>query len=439
MQVEKFSTSVATDPPREISRPRAYPWLVFFVIYGLMLSDYMSRQALNAVFPQLKAEWVLTDAQLGLLSGIVGLAVGLLAVPVALAADRWGRVKSVVIMALFWSLSTLACGLAQHYNQLLLARLFVGIGEAGYGSVGLAIILSVFPSSMRATLTGTFTSAGMFGSVLGMASGGLLATHFGWRAAMIAMALFGFLLILFFAFTITEARLARHMPRQQAESPVEGKRTKKIQLRSLFKALFGAPTLVFTYLGSGLQLFSAYTIIAWMPSYLNRYYDLPPDKSALAAAVLLIASGIGMGLCGMFTDWMGRKAVENKPTLGVIYCLGSCVLMMISMRLPPGTGQFAMIIAGVFFAAGTYGTAGAMVTDLVHVSIHGTAIATLALSSNLLGAAPGPYLTGLLADSIGLLGALQWIPLVSIAAALAFAFARTTYARDLRRHEAACR
>ncbi len=427
--------SVATNPPREMSRPRAYSWFVFIIVYALMLSDYMSRQALNAVFPQLKAEWVLSDAQLGLLSGIVGLAVGLLAVPAALAADRWGRVKSVVIMALFWSLSTLACGLAEHYNQLLLARLFVGIGEAGYGSVGLAIILSVFPSSMRATLTGAFTSSGMFGSVLGMASGGVIATHFGWRAALIAMAAFGFLLILFFAFTITETRLARHTPLQLAESPVKGKCVKKIQFRSLLKALFGAPTLVFTYVGSGLQLFTAYTIIAWMPSYLNRYYDLPADKSALAAAVLLIASGVGMGLCGFFADWMGRKSAKDKASLAIIYCLGSCVLLMISMRLPPGTGQFAVIVVGVFFAAGTYGSAGAMVTDLVHVSLHGTAIATLALAGNILGGAPGPYLTGLLADRIGLLGALQWVPLASIGAALAFAFARANYLRDLRRHE----
>ncbi|WP_449432708.1 MFS transporter [Pseudomonas putida] len=435
MQVQKFPMSVAVDSAHAMSRPRAYSWLVFIVVYALMLADYMSRQALNAVFPQLKAQWALSDAQLGLLSGIVGLAVGLLAVPAALLADRWGRVKSVVIMALFWSVSTLACGLAEHYNQLLLARLFVGVGEAGYGSVGLAIILSVFPSSMRATITGVFTSGGMFGAVLGMASSGVIATHYGWRASLIVMAVFGFLLVLLFAFTITEPRLARHMPKQPARS--QGVGNQKIQLRSLFTILFGKPTLVFTYLGSGLQLFTAYTIIAWMPSYLNRYYDLPADKSALAAAALLITSGVGMGLCGMFTGWMGRKSDKNKPTLAILYCLGSCVLLMVSMRLPPGTGQFAVIMAGVFFAAGTYGSAGAMVTDLVHFSLHGTAIATLALAGNLLGGAPGPYLTGLLADSIGLLSALQWVPLVSIGAALAFAFARANYVRDLRQHESA--
>jgi MFS family permease len=193
---------------------------------------------------------------------------------------------------------------------------------------------------------------------------------------------------------------------------------------------------VYAYLGSGLQLFVAYAIIAWMPSYVHRYYHLPPDQSALAAAGLLIASGVGMTLCGILSDWVGRKAVERKVTLAILYSLGSCALLMAGMRVPPGPLQFAMIAAGVFLAAGTFGPVGAMVANLVHVSIHSTALATLSLANNLLGAFPGPYLTGVVADRIGLLGALQWMPLVSIAAALAFLLARASYARDLRRFAA---
>lgn len=439
MLEQKVAMPAAPAHARQTSRSRAYAWLVFAVIYGLMLSDYMSRQVLNAVFPQLKVEWSLSDAQLGLLSGIVGLMVGLLAVPVAIVADRWGRVKSVVLMALFWSLSTLACGLAEHYGQLLLARLFVGVGEAGYGSVGLAIILSVFPPSMRASLTGAFTSAGMFGSVLGMASGGVIATRFGWRTALIVMAAFGLLLIVSYMVSVTEARLAHHAHQQPAAASAA---TRRFQSRGwelfakLVNAMFGAPTLVFTYLGSGLQLFTAYAIIAWMPSYVNRYYHLPVDQSALAAAVLLIASGVGMVLCGVLTDWVGRTAVERKVTLAIFYCLGSCALLMAGMRLPPGPIQFALIAAGVFLAAGTWGPVGAIVANLVHVSILATALATLSLANNLLGGAPGPYLTGVVADRIGLLGALQWLPLVSVAAALAFVCAKANYVRDLCRFAA---
>ncbi|MGB9108812.1 MAG: MFS transporter, partial [Telluria sp.] len=146
--------------------PRAYAWVVFAVCFGLLISDYMSRQVLNAVFPLLKAEWALSDARLGLLSGIVALMVGLLTFPLSLLADRWGRVRCLALMAALWSLATLGCGLAQNYGEMFVARFLVGVGEAAYGSVGIAVVLSVFPRNMRATLAGAFMAGGMLGSVL---------------------------------------------------------------------------------------------------------------------------------------------------------------------------------------------------------------------------------------------------------------------------------
>src|SRR6187455_2871852 len=194
------------DPGARI--PRAYAWVVFALSFGLLLSDYMSRQVLNAVFPLLKAEWALTDARLGLLSGIVALMVGLLTFPLSLLADRFGRVRSLAIMAVVWSLATLACGLAQNYPQMLAARFLVGVGEAAYGSVGVAVVLSVFPKHMRATLTGAFMAGGMFGSVLGMALGGAVAASLGWRWAFAAMALFGLLLAVLYPVIVREKRIS---------------------------------------------------------------------------------------------------------------------------------------------------------------------------------------------------------------------------------------
>ena len=152
-----------------VSRPRipAYAWLVFALTFGLLISDFMARQVLNAVFPLLKAEWSLSDGQLGLLSGIVALMVGLLTCPISLLADRVGRVKSIAVMAVLWSIATALCGLARNYEQMLAARVLVGVGEAAYGSVGIAVILSVFPKHLRATLTGAFMAGGLAGQVLG--------------------------------------------------------------------------------------------------------------------------------------------------------------------------------------------------------------------------------------------------------------------------------
>ena len=103
---------------------RQYAWIVFALTFGLLISDYMSRQVLNAVFPLLKTEWALSDGQLGLLSGIVALMVGLLTFPLSLMADRFGRVKSLALMAFLWSVATLGCALAQDYQQMFICLLY---------------------------------------------------------------------------------------------------------------------------------------------------------------------------------------------------------------------------------------------------------------------------------------------------------------------------
>lgn len=205
-------TAGATGPEASGTRPavsRGYAWLVFALSFGLLLSDYMSRQVLNAVFPMLKAEWLLSDGQLGSLSGIVALMVGVLTFPLSLAADRWGRVRCLVAAATVWSLATLACAVSAGYGEMFAARFVVGVGEAAYGSVGIAVVVSVFPVSLRATLSGAFIGGGAFGSVLGVSVGGVVAGHLGWRWAFGVMGIFGLVLALLYGLVVTEKRLRR--------------------------------------------------------------------------------------------------------------------------------------------------------------------------------------------------------------------------------------
>ena len=89
--------------------PRRYAWWIFTVMVSLMIVDYVDRQVIVSMFPHLKAEWNLTDSQLGSLASIVSITVALGTVPLSLLADRWSRVKSIVLMALVWSFATIAC------------------------------------------------------------------------------------------------------------------------------------------------------------------------------------------------------------------------------------------------------------------------------------------------------------------------------------------
>lgn len=383
----------------------AYAWLVFALTFGLLISDYMARQVLSAVFPLLKTQWSLSDSQLGLLSGVVAIAVGLLTCPISLVADRVGRVRSIFVMAVLWSAATLLCGIARSYHEMLAARLLVGVGEAAYGSVGIAVIISVFPERLRGTLTGAFMAGGLAGQVLGVAIGGAVAATYGWRMAFVAIGAAGLILALAYPWTVKE-------------SAIPAGRDQRFVLKDL-RALFRGAELKCAYVGSGLQLFVAAALPAWLPTYFVRYYDLPLRQATSLAALFLAIGGLGMIACGMFSD-RHSPSVSRRALVSSLYCAGCALTLILAFLLGPGLPQLAFLAIGMFLAAASAGPAGAMVAALTPAALHGTAFAVLTLANNAFGLAPGPIVTGWLADRLGLVGALQWIPLASAAAAGVF-------------------
>ena len=409
--------------------PRKYAWLVFALTFGLLISDYMSRQVLNAVFPLIKSEWTLSDSQLGLLSGIVALMVGLLTLPLSILADRFGKVKSLTLMAVLWSLATLGCAVAENYEQMFMARFMVGVGEAAYGSVGIAVVVAVFPRDMRATLASAFMAGGVFGSFLGMALGGVMAEHFGWRWAFAGMAIFGLILAFLYPIVVKEKKIGSTSRKLKA---IQKQQHSTNPLRSIYSSR----SVIATYIGSGLQLFVGGTVIVWFPSYLNRYYGMSTDKAGLIAAIIVLSSAFGTILCGMLCDRLGRDRPDRKVSLAIAFCLIGCVLLSIAFGMPAGNGQLLMICFGMFIALGTNGPSSAMVANLTHNSVHSTAFATLTLANNFLGLALGPLVVGKVSDHIGLHGAFQLMPMMSIAAAAVFFFAKKHYLRDVMRFNA---
>jgi MFS family permease len=412
------STVMAADDAPLISR--GYVWLVFALTFGLMLSDYMSRQVINAVFPSLKAEWALSDTQLGALVGVVALTVGVMSFPISLMADRWGRVKSVTLMAIVWGLATVACGLSGSFLAMFLARALVGLGEAGYGSAGGAILLSVFPRRLHSTVVGAFLAAGLFGSVLGVMFGGMLAQHYGWRMAFIVVGAGGLILALIYPLVV----------REPASRKVQSK-AERLPLSAVIRQLLTTRTALWTYLGSGLQMFIQGAVIAWTPSYLNRFHAMDMAKSATVAGVLLLASGIGMIFGGVLADRLSRHNQRNRLRVPMAYALLSGVILLVAFSMPPNTLQLAVIAIGLLIGAGFAGPSGAVVSDVTHASIRASALATLVLANNIIGLAPGPFVTGLLADMFNLQVAMTVVPLASLGAAYAYYRASRHYLDDM--------
>lgn len=405
---------------------KLYMWSVFALTFGLMLSDYLTRNIIGAVFPMLKLEWSLSDTQLGALVSIVSLVVGIGAVPIALLADRWGRVKSITAMAGVWCLATIGCGLAQSHTQLLLARGFVGLGEAGYGAAGGAILTHVFPPERRSLVLGAFLAAALFGSVAGVAIGGVVAAQYGWRAAFISVGAASLILVVLYPLVVRDYK---SVPLTKVEDGPSGA-SRQMRLSDVIKELFVLRTARFTYLASGLQMFISGAMMAWLPTYFSRAYSLAPDKAALQAAVVIAVLGVGMIVGGGIADRLGRKNGRNKLRVPAVYAVVTFVLLTAAFLLPAGNGQIALLYAGVFLAGGHAGAAAAAIMDVVHPGLRATAAATIVLGNNLLGFAPGPWVVGRLSDSFGLQTALTIAPAVSLGAAVCFLAASRYYDRD---------
>ena len=215
----------------------------------------------------------------------------------------------------------------------MLARVFIGVGEAAYGSVGLAVVLAVFPVYRRAALTGAFMAGGSFGSVLGVALGGALAVQFGWRWSFGAMAILGLVLVVLYRLFISDKKLDAH----RVDDVAEGEPVSAPGKRAPLRTLFSTPSVICAYVGSGLQLFIAGSLFAWLPSYLNRAYGLAPDKAAGLAADRHPVHGRRHDRlrCGHRPAEPGPSPIR-KWTTAIVYSLISLVFLGVGFSMRPG-------------------------------------------------------------------------------------------------------
>ena len=145
--------------------------------------DYIDRMVVTSMFTSIEKDWGITHTQSGLLVSAVYWAIVLLTFPVSILVDRWSRTKTIGIMAIMWSLATALCALTGNFVQLFMARLLIGVGEAGYAPGGSAMISGLYPIDKRSKMMGLWNASIPLGSAIGVLLGGIIAVKLGWKHA----------------------------------------------------------------------------------------------------------------------------------------------------------------------------------------------------------------------------------------------------------------
>jgi MFS family permease len=411
---------------------RGPAWFAYVMTIGLMVFDYIDRQIIASMFPFLKADWMLTDAQLGALVSIVSVTVAVFGIPVAWIADRFSRVKSIVVMAVTWSIATIACMFSQGYSHLLVARAFVGLGEAGYGSVGAAMVATHFPQRMRGGILGGFFASASVGSVLGVVLGGVIASRFGWQAGFGVVGIPGLIFALLYSF-VRDYKTVETVG--VGSSPPLGAAAKASH-REMIRSILGSKTVRLICIGGAAQLIALSALWSWLPSYLNRARHLPPDQAAVQAALVVLAGAVGSVVQGAVADRAGLRrprgrfvAVASLSVLTAVVLALAFGASRCGLEMSAGS-QFALIVLGGFTATCTVGPAAAIVICVIHPGVRSTGASVLSLFQNLFGLAAGPLIAGTLSDAVGLEMALTLTPMSCLVAAMSFLAARRTYGEE---------
>lgn len=366
--------------------------------------DFIDRQVLAALLPYIKAEYALSDTQLGFLVSIVNISIAVLVIPSAYIIDRWSRSKMMALMAVIWSVATGACAFAGSYAHLLAARVFVGAGEAGYNPAAQSLLSVSFPRRLRSTALAVLQFGMAIGAPLGLIIGAYVATRWGWRHAFGIVAVPGLVL----AVLCLLIRDFKTVPMPQAAITVpagEKARTGQGSYLAAALALVRTPSLLCVFLAQASMLLLWMMLANWLPSYYNRMAGLPLTTGSFYSSVYLISGSFITLFSGPFWDFLrARWSTRACALLQGAGCALAFVMLLYAFTLAtPGSMLQLACIMGQNVFVGTLPVLGyALVMDLSVPHLRATAVSLIVTTQNIFGMALGPLLTGILSDHFDL-------------------------------------
>jgi MFS family permease len=370
---------------------RRYVVWLLFVVYVL---NFVDRQILTILIQPIKQEFGFSDTQLGLLGGLAfALLYSTLGIPIARRADRGDRVTIITLSLLVWSAFTTLTGLARNFTHLLLARLAVGVGEAGCSPPAYSLIADYFPPERRSTAVSIYSMGIYAGVFVGLVVGGEVAQAYGWRSAFFVVGIPGILMALVVKLTLREP------PRGFSEPSAA--QTKTAPFGEVVSGLWRSRSFRHLSLAAALHAFVGYGVTGFYPTFMIRSHGMSVAEVGRWMALVTALGGVtGTYLGGFWAERRVQRSGDERHQLWVP-CLSTLVSVPIALLIYVVSSKYAAL--ALMFPAGVLGAmylgpTFAITLRLAHARERALAGAILLLIMNLIGLGLGPLLTGVLSD-----------------------------------------
>lgn len=427
---------------------RRYAMGLLLVIYVM---NFVDRQVVNILAEPIKNELGLLDWQLGAMSGFAfALFYTVLGLPIARLAERGNRPWIIAGALAVWSGFTALCGLAQNFTQLVLARIGVGVGEAGCTPPAHSLITDYVPKEKRASALAFYSMGTPLGGLVGMALGGLIADAHGWRMAFIVCGAPGIVLAIVAGLTLIEPRLRdaatalREKASQASRQPMREALTVLARKRTFWLVAFAAAIKAFIGYGH-----APFTASFFYRNHAEEIARLASSFGLESGGFLGVSLGLVAGIGGAFGAYMGGviadkyggrdyRAYVSVPAIASVVTIP---IYIFAVTLP--FASFAILTLTLNAILGTlwYGPVYATAQTIVPAHMRATASAILLFVINLVGLGLGPLAVGALSDVLAIhagLGAaegIRWALIISafsgLGAGALFWMARRTIREEM--------
>ncbi|MEO1840995.1 MAG: MFS transporter [Pseudomonadota bacterium] len=373
-----------------------YRYFVLSVLLIAYVFSFIDRQLMTILLEPIKAEFGASDTAMGFLSGFAfALFYAVLGIPVARLADRWSRRNVLAMSMVVWSGMTALCGMAGTFWQLAVARVGVGVGEAGGTPPSHSLIASYFPPEERSTAMGIYGSGSQIGVLVGMLGGAVIADQMGWRSVFFIFGLPGVLVGLL-VFMVVKEPLKSAVPDPGS------------MLEDLTR-LWRIPAFALISFATGFTALAGYGMGTWFPSFLIRVHGLTLIEAGLVLGVVgtfgaLIGAISGGILCDRLASRDARWQLR-LPSVGAglsVIFLGLFVLWPESQQWRLGEYRVPHAVVFLFFGGVVssfwIGPTYAAIQTLTPDHLRSQASALLLLLLNLIGLGLGPVVVGALSD-----------------------------------------